>query len=38
MIHFNVTLGYLKYQLSQLNGRLNSHDARRVADVEFRRP
>ncbi|MCH97337.1 hypothetical protein A2U01_0018331, partial [Trifolium medium] len=37
-IHVDVTLADLKHQLSQLNGRLNCHDARRVTDVEYRRP
>ncbi|KAK2422680.1 hypothetical protein QL285_033193 [Trifolium repens] len=37
-IHVDVSLGDLKHQLTQLNGRVNHWDQRRVADVEYRRP
>ncbi|MCI61835.1 hypothetical protein A2U01_0083092, partial [Trifolium medium] len=35
--HVDVTLADLKYQLKQLNGRLNSHNAGRMTDVEYHR-
>ncbi|MCI46120.1 hypothetical protein A2U01_0067360, partial [Trifolium medium] len=37
-INVDVTLCDLNHQLDQLNGRLNCRDARREADVEYRRP
>jgi surfactin synthase thioesterase subunit len=37
-VHVDVTLGDLKHQLTQLNGRVTHHDQRRVTDVEYRGP
>jgi hypothetical protein len=37
-IHVDVTLGDLKHQLIQLNGRVNHRDQRMVTEVEYRRP
>ncbi|KAK2427777.1 hypothetical protein QL285_026336 [Trifolium repens] len=37
-IHIDVTPGDLKHQLTQLNGRVNHCDQRRVTEVDYRRP
>ncbi|MCI13980.1 hypothetical protein A2U01_0035105, partial [Trifolium medium] len=37
-IHDNVTLADQNHQLTQLNGRLNCGDARKVTDAEYCRP